>query len=367
MLWGLFRNHHSDQRVMPSLPALDTKTYANHSPHVVILGAGANLAALPHGDARGMRLPLMRDLIGLLQLQPLLKKARVPLSPDEGFEELYDRIASAGRFDGVRRELEDRVKSYFADLELPERVTLYDEILATLRNKDLIATFNWDPFLLQAYARNRDLQELPRIVFLHGNVYLGYCERDRVKGYSTQVCSKCGHPLKPSPLLYPIRNKAYREHPLLAAEWNELEAALEHAYMLTIFGYSAPVSDLAAREILLKAWSGNETRELAEIEIVDILPRRTLAGKWHDFIVRQHYGTRRRICRSWQYSFPRRSCEALAWATLQLDPWAPRALPRFRRLDRLKEWIRPLVEEETALQSAGTPFRPFRPASAHVT
>jgi hypothetical protein len=35
-------------------------------------------------------------------------------------------------------------------MEIPDHVTLYDELLLTLRSKDLIATFNWDPLLLQA-------------------------------------------------------------------------------------------------------------------------------------------------------------------------------------------------------------------------
>ena len=38
---------------MPTLPALDLKTNINHSPHVVILGAGASKAAFPIGDANG--------------------------------------------------------------------------------------------------------------------------------------------------------------------------------------------------------------------------------------------------------------------------------------------------------------------------
>jgi hypothetical protein len=46
---------------MPSLPAHDGKFVL--SPHVVLLGAGASLAAFPNGDANGNKLPLMNDLI----------------------------------------------------------------------------------------------------------------------------------------------------------------------------------------------------------------------------------------------------------------------------------------------------------------
>jgi hypothetical protein len=341
---------------MPSLPAFDIRTRANHSPQVVILGAGASLAAFPRGDRNGRRLPLMRDLVKTVGLEGELVSAGILLGQDEGFEELYDRISLDHRLDGVRRLLEDRIHKYFAAMRLPEAVTLYDRLLLTLRPKDLIATFNWDPFLLQAYARCREVRDLPRIAFLHGNVYLGFCGDCRVKGYATQKCSRCGNWLTPSPLLYPVRNKEYRNHPMLAEEWSELERTLEHAYIVTIFGYSAPVSDAAAREILLKAWGTNEVRELAQIELIDILPERTLLARWADFIVRQHFGTHKSVGRTWQMQYPRRACEALAWATLQLQPWASRRLPSFRRLDRLREWLQPLVDEERRLDASGEPL-----------
>jgi hypothetical protein len=342
-----------------NLPALDVKTKVNHSPHVVILGSGASLAAFPRGDKNGRLLPVMQNLTQVVGLESLLRNAGVQPSAGENFEQFYDRIASAEEYRELREEMEAAIRYYFAALRLPETCTLYDKLLGTLRPKDLIATFNWDPFLLQAYARNRDLAELPRIVFLHGNVYLGYCPEHRVKGYATQTCSVCRKPLEPSPLLFPIRDKSYRDHSLLAGEWDELERTLEYSYLLTIFGYSAPTSDAAARDILLKAWNANGTRELAEVQIVDILPKGVLHQRWNDFIVRQHYGVSRQVGRTFQFQFPRRSCEALAWATLQLQPWATRPLPHFRRLDSLKTWLRPLIDEEIALNKDGRPFEPF--------
>jgi hypothetical protein len=38
-------------------------------PHLVILGAGASLAAFPNGDRYGRQLPLMHDLISKLGLE----------------------------------------------------------------------------------------------------------------------------------------------------------------------------------------------------------------------------------------------------------------------------------------------------------
>jgi len=344
---------------MPRLPALDIRLNVNHSPHVVILGAGASLAACPRGDRNGRKLPVMANLVRVLCLEPLLKKAGLEADVGQNFELIYDRLASDDRLKDVRLELDAAVSCYFASLELPETVTLYDQLLLSLRPKDLIASFNWDPFLLQAYARNRHMR-LPRIVLLHGNVYLGYCPEHKAKGYLTQTCNSCGRPFQQSPLLFPITKKAYRSHPLLASEWEELSSTLEHAYLLTILGYAAPSSDTAAKEILLKAWDGNETRELAEVEVVDILPRRTLYDRWKEFIVRHHWAASTRFSLTWQCRYPRRSCETFAFATLQQDPWADRPIPRVRRLDRLQSWIHPLVDEEVALESRNVPLKPFR-------
>ncbi|HBD7216142.1 TPA: hypothetical protein K1Y51_003301 [Legionella pneumophila] len=41
-------------------------------PHVVLLGAGASLAALPNGDANKKQLPLMNNLVEVIQLTTLL-------------------------------------------------------------------------------------------------------------------------------------------------------------------------------------------------------------------------------------------------------------------------------------------------------
>ncbi len=347
---------------MPTLPALDTKANANYSPHVVILGAGASVAACPRGDRHGRRVPVMANLVKVLGLERILEGTSVRCQADANFELIYEELACSPSHEGTRIRIEQAVRDYFSTLELPDCVTLYDQLLLSLRSKDIIASFNWDPFLLQAYARNRMMVNLPEVVFLHGNVYLGYCPEHSVWGYSTQDCNKCGKGFQASPLLFPIKKKDYRAHPLLKYQWDELSLQLEHAYMLTIFGYAAPASDLAAREIMQKAWSANSTRELAQIAIIDVLPKRTIAERWSDFIGDLHWGRVRLFSHTWQFKYPRRSCEALAFATLQQDPWATHTIPRFRRLDRLQEWIKPLIEEENALEQNETPLRPFRKA-----
>ncbi len=136
--------------------------------------------------------------------------------------------------------------------------TLYDHLILSLRDKDVIATFNWDPFLIQAYRRNhKTVKSLPKIVFLHGNVLSGYCRRDNIHGTKNGRCAKCGQPYTPSQLLYPIKTKDYNSDPEISSQWEFLKDVLKHALVVTIFGYGAPASDAAAIDILSQAWGGN--------------------------------------------------------------------------------------------------------------
>ncbi|MEO8046049.1 MAG: hypothetical protein ABI684_02075 [Nitrospirota bacterium] len=101
------------------------------------------------------------------------------------------------------------------------------------------------------------------------------------------------------------------------------------------------------------AWSKNETQELALIEIIDIRPKEELASTWSPFIVREHYGVVSDLHHSYLAQYPRRSCEAFAWATLQQDPWQYNRIPTFRNPSELRSWIAPLVEEEARLDQGG--------------
>jgi hypothetical protein len=59
-------------------------------PHLVLLGAGASLAAFPNGDANGRRLPLMNTLVDVLELAHILSAADLPIRGN--FEEIYASI-----------------------------------------------------------------------------------------------------------------------------------------------------------------------------------------------------------------------------------------------------------------------------------
>lgn len=339
---------------MPSLPPLDIKRKINHAPHVILLGAGASLAAFPKGDANGLRLPLMRNLVDVVGLKELLLANGVD-SGHEDFESLYDQLAMDSSKQELCRSLEQKLHEYFAAMRIPEEATLYDFLLLSLREKDVIATFNWDPFLAQAFRRNRSIKNLPRILFLHGNVEVGACREHRRSGFIEQTCSICENPMEPSRLLFPVKQKDYSTDPFIRSEWDQLQQFLERAYLVTIFGYSAPVTDVEARELLLKKWKENPTRELAEIEIVDIRPREEIKANWSDFFVRQHYGIYKDVMQTISFHHPRRSCEAFAMATLQNQPWKENDLPTTRSLKELHEWLQPLFKEEAENIFTGEP------------
>lgn len=343
---------------MPALPPLDVKRKINHAPHVILLGAGASLAAFPAGDANGRMLPLMRNLVDVVGLGDLLAAHGVHESHDD-FEALYDGLATNGTRPELLRTMEEKIHAYFAAMRLPDEVTLYDFLLLSLREKDVIATFNWDPFLAQAFRRNRSIRRLPKILFLHGNVEIGACRDHRRNGFIEQRCSVCGNHMEPSQLLFPVKHKDYTSDPFIRSEWEQLQYALEHAYLVTIIGYSAPVTDVEARSLLLKKWKENPTRELAEIDIVDIRPREEIERSWADFFVRQHYGIFPDVSRITSFHYPRRSCEAFAMATLQQDPWPENDLPLVQRLEDLHAWLHPLLEEEANGTFSGKPCAVF--------
>ena len=59
------------------------------------------------------------------------------------------RFPQCTSFSPGRPEIHD----YFHSLRIPPTPTLYDHLLLALRKKDVVATFNWDPLLLQAAKR----------------------------------------------------------------------------------------------------------------------------------------------------------------------------------------------------------------------
>jgi hypothetical protein len=316
------------------------------APHLVILGAGASRAAFPDGDALGNLLPLMEDFIDIVPIKHLLEKNGIHLR-DRNFEEIYSDLTTDQSMNDICSEIQTTIYDYFSSFSLPSTPTIYDHLLLSLRSKDVVATFNWDPFLIRAYRRNYGkVESLPKLLFLHGNVLAAFCKEDRIVGVNGGRCSKCGRLFTPSHLLYPVKNKDYKSDPQIKNDWEFLEYVLKHAFIVTIFGYSAPTSDAAALEILSDAWGKPEERQFEEIEIIDLKDNETLRNNWRQFIHTHHYTTTKDFYNSWISNHPRRTIESCYDQTIEALFIENHPIPKNASFPELWEWFSPLNEAE---------------------
>lgn len=315
--------------------------------HVVILGAGASKACCLNGDANGRVLPVFADFIDTLNLRPVLIDAGVFVE-GENFENLYSRLAIEGKHPGLLKMLESEVFRYFSELQLPTHPTLYDHLLLSLRPKDFIATFNWDPFLVQAFARCKHLADMPKCLYLHGNVAVGSCLRHEQMSIGDRGgnCRQCGEPLIGSKLLYPVTQKNYSSDPLISKSWEFIQQAIEECFLLTLFGYSAPATDLDAIGLLKEAWGDVNDRSMEETEIIDIRPEEELCTAWDSFIHTHHYQVHASFYDSILGNLPRRSVEMMFREIYDAEFIEYTPLPKEAGWDELAKWIRPYVDQE---------------------
>lgn len=286
--------------------------------HTVILGAGATMAAIPNGDKYGNRSSVMNGLIEKLNLTEILDGIKLKTQSDN-LEDIYSELYSRPECKTVVNKLEKHLYDYFASLVLPENPTVYDFLILSLTKKDAIATFNWDPLLLQAYVRCRRITDnLPHIFCLHGNVAVGFCSVHKEFGTIDAKCPICGKLLSHTKLLYPVSKKDYKSDEYIKGCWDATEYIIENSYMITIFGYSAPSSDYDAVNILKKAWGSIENRQLEEVSVIDIIKEDKMLKKWNKFIHTHHYRYSNNFFHSYLGMFPRRSCETV-FATYQLN------------------------------------------------
>lgn len=287
--------------------------YMKNRPHVVILGAGASCAAIPDGDKYGRKISAMSGFIEKLGLGDILSKVEL-ITESNNLEDIYMELDERGKVEPVckevKNELEVAIREYMNGFELPDKATIYDFLVLSLTSKDLIATFNWDPFLVQAIGRvQKYTKNIPQVAFLHGNVAVGYCSKDNIMGNVGMTC-RCGQTLKPTSLLFPIKNKDYASDIAISKSWKQLNNALKNAYMVTIFGYSAPTSDAEAVAMLKQAWGSVDERILEEIELIDIRDEEVVIESWNQFIHTHHYSYHTDFFNTTLARFPRRSCEA---------------------------------------------------------
>ena len=286
--------------------------------HTVILGAGATIATIPNGDKHGRKSSVMNGLIEKLNMQGLLANIELQTNSDN-LEDIYAELHSRPECCDIVIELEKRLYDYFAELELPDNPTIYDLLILSLTDKDVIATFNWDPLLIQAYVRCYTItSNLPHILCLHGNVGVGFCTEHSEFGAIDAECPICGENLPPTKLLYPIKEKDYTNDPYIKGCWDAVQYMIENSYSITIFGYSAPNSDVGAVKLLKTAWGDLKNRELEEVSVIDIISEDEMLKKWKDFIYTHHYRYTNDFYNSYLGMFPRRSCEMI-FGTYQLN------------------------------------------------
>jgi len=217
-----------------------------NSPHVVLLGAGASYACIPKGDKNGRRISCMDNFF---------ENTGIDIGYTGSYKNLEDIYQD---IDSVKRILlEEKIRECFNKFELPDAPTIYDALVISLTKKDFIASFNWDPLLVQAFQRCRKItKDLPEVAFLHGNVREYYALGNNGEMTAVFAQSECPHGAyiktdagercQPTPLLYPIKEKNYDKDQYIKKAWAALQEGLQKSFMFTIFGYSGPKTDTKA-------------------------------------------------------------------------------------------------------------------------
>lgn len=183
---------------------------------------------------------------------------------------------------------------------------------------------------------------LPRLIFLHGNVKVGGCETDKVLGVNGNRCSRCQQIFKPSKLLYPVSEKNYHQDKSIAGQWDELSLHLKEAFMITVFGYGAPKSDVSAIELLKSAWGDVHDREMEQTEIIDKRSEDDLRETWEEFIHTHHYDTFTSFYDSWLANHPRRTGEAYLNQFIKAQFIENNPIPTEKSFGELWEWFEKL-------------------------
>lgn len=319
----------------------------NNLSHIVILGAGASIASTIDADEKnGKKLPSMDNFFEALNIKKkyseILKGKR-----NKNLEKIYGELIKENPVNPLVFELENDIYQYFSSLELPNSPTIYDYLILSLRSKDVIATFNWDPFLEQAYIRNlRFTRDLPQLLFLHGNVAIGVCDKDRTFGVIGAKCSKCNEKYQPVKLLYPVEEKNYNSTPFIKAQWDTLIDVLKRPVMITFFGYSAPKSDVEAIKLMRNAHSQSKIRQFDEIEVIDIKTEDIIYKTWKPFFYSHHYSIVNNFFNSSFAKFPRRTCEVYWAEKMEALFCEDNKHPKFTSLNWAWDWFSELIAAE---------------------
>lgn len=339
---------------------IDIKAFSSR-PHLVIVGAGATIDSIPNGDKNGRKSSVMKGFIDKLGLGKILDQVNIKFCSDN-LEDIYSSIAERKEYDDIREQLENEIFAYFSSLELPDTITKYDLLILSLTKKDCIASFNWDGLLIDAYRRMMKItDDLPSMVFLHGNVKAGYCENCARYGYYNFHCPICHETFIPSRLLYPIHNKNYNDNSFIKMQWDIFEDYLSRAAILTVYGYSAPKTDREAIEKLQNAFTRiSKYRYLDQIQIIERpgFKQSEISDAWEELSVKVHghLDITDSFFDTYLAEFPRRSVEG--YVKRNITGWFGGSNKSFSKekgisysFDELEEHIYPLLSVSNPFDS----------------
>ena len=125
-----------------------------------------------------------------------------------------------------------------------------------------------------------------------------------------------------------------------------MEESLKSAFMITVFGYSAPTSDASAVDILKGAWRPNIEKNMEQIEIIDIRESDDLRESWDPFIHTHHYDVHADFYKSWIARHPRRTGEAYWNQYYEAKFVSANMIPRDLDFPDIFDWYRLLIEHE---------------------
>lgn len=230
--------------------------------HLVILGAGSTIAAIPDGDRNGMRAYTLNNFLE----DPFYADFLASLDSkyqNLNIEEMCTKMYSEDR--QLYEAFERLIRNKYASLELPNGFNLLERLIMSLTSDDAIISFNWDDLIIQAYNRAKQYIPsilLPIIVFPHGNAQACYNEH---RYGSSRNPNNYG--LRPSPLNMPVDELDYQNNLFIKSQWQILDFYMRYSQMITFFGYRGPVSDIQDLKRMENCLHSNQI--CGKIEIID--------------------------------------------------------------------------------------------------
>jgi hypothetical protein len=174
----------------------------------------------------------------------------------------------------------------------------------------------------------------------------GYCEADRTVGLRGHICSRCGIPFSPTPLLYPVRHKDYATDTFIASQWNVLKRGFKKAFMITIFGYSGPKTDREAILAMKDAWGSTDDRIMEQTSFITLQSDEEISVGWGEFIHSHHYERHESFYESWIANHPRRTGEAHFAQYYDAKFVENNPIPRYPVFSEIWNWYENLISSE---------------------